>query len=56
MPSCTWLVLKVDHLLANSVFSFKIGMKFPEKELLLPMVLVPAIWSVGICTSPKGSS
>ncbi len=56
MPSSVWLVLSLDHLEANSESSPNIGMKFPAKELLLPSVLVPTILSIGICTSPRGTS
>ena len=56
IPSSTWQVLKLLHLAANSDSSLKMVMKFPAKELLLPTVFVPTIWSMGICTSPRGYS
>ncbi len=56
IPSFSWLLLSFAHFMANSDVSFRIGMKFAANALLLPPVLVPTIWSIGIWTSPKGTS
>ena len=55
MPSSSCAPHSEIHLLPNSVFSSRIGMKLPAKAPLRPSASVPTMSSMGISMTPRST-